>query len=50
VPPQFGRAPAPVPLAAILNVEYCLVDRVILGERETEDWGRGRREGRSIQG
>ena len=32
MPPQFGRAPAPVPLAAILNVEYCLVDRVILGE------------------
>jgi len=34
VPPQFGRAPAPVPLAAILNVEYCLVDRVILGEMD----------------
>jgi len=65
VPPQFGRAPAPVPLAAILDVEYCLVDRVIPGEmdgkifcyyvfifreRETEDRGRGGREGRSIQG
>jgi hypothetical protein len=29
VPPQFGRAPAPVPPEAILNVEYCLVDRVL---------------------
>ena len=65
MPPQFGRAPAPVPLAAILNVEYCLVDRVLPGEmdgkislllrfifreRETEDRGRGGGEGRSIQG
>ena len=56
MPPQFGRAPAPVPPEAILNVEYCLVDRVLPGEmdgkislllrfifreRETEDRGRG---------
>ena len=34
MPPQFGRAPAPVPLAAILDVEYCLVDRVIPGEMD----------------
>ena len=55
MPPQFGRAPAPVPPEAILNVEYCLVDRVLPGEmdgkislllhffreREMEDRGRG---------
>jgi len=34
VPPQFGRAPAPVPPDAILDVEYCLVDRVLPGEMD----------------
>ena len=34
MPPQFGRAPAPVPLVAILDVEYCLVDRVLPGEMD----------------
>ena len=34
MPPQFGRAPAPVPPEAILNVEYCLVDRVLPGEMD----------------
>ncbi len=32
MPPQFGRAPAPASLEAILNVEYCLVDQVLTGE------------------
>jgi hypothetical protein len=34
VPPQFGRAPAPAPPEAILDVEYCLVDRVLPGEMD----------------
>ena len=34
MPPQFGRAPAPVPPEAILNVEYSLVDRVLPGEMD----------------
>jgi hypothetical protein len=65
VPPQFGRAPAPVPPEAILNVEYCLVDRVLPGEMDGKislllrfyfprerngRQGEGGGEGRSIQG
>ena len=34
MPPQFGRAPAPVPPEAILNVKYCLVDHVLPGEMD----------------
>jgi hypothetical protein len=34
VPPQFVKAPAPAPPEAILDVEYCLVDRVLPGEMD----------------
>jgi hypothetical protein len=34
VPPQFGKAPTPTPPQAILDVEYCLVDRVLPGEMD----------------
>jgi hypothetical protein len=34
VPLQFGRAPAPTPPEAILDVEYCFVDPVLPGEMD----------------
>ena len=34
MPPQFGRAPAPVPPEDIHDVEYCLVDCVLSGEMD----------------